>query len=326
MKQYRIPLMIGLALFLILIAVGAKPLTIAVCVALFALVALFFIPADVAAPPAAPVAAPAVAPVVTATHEPPPEPEPIAEIAPDDRYIPPAPAPLPAWRAPLQALAARLAPFCSEAIKRIGLKTFELNPLLTAEQTRVAGIINSATLQHGILIEKAILECLQDRADLAVWCEPSFRLSHGDTNYHKAVTVEGAAFASLPYGDGDAKHRTVQVDLIVYDKTSGVIRAYEIKRRNEDAISAQNLQIVRSLLMSYAETVKQLKPTRAEAWTISYYGEPSHKGGDWRITRADLDAHFGCPIVAEVESATKIYRGDLQAILNAPAPALEAVA
>jgi hypothetical protein len=255
----------------------------------------------------------------TFTHDPGPEPEAVAdETAPDDRYIPPAAVPLPAWHAPLHSFVERIAPFCSEAISRIALKHFECDPLLTADQTRLAGIINSATRQHGILIEKAILECLRDRPDLAVWCEPHFRLSHGDTNYHKAATVEGAAFASLPYGDGDAQHRTVQVDLIVFDRTSGVIRAYEIKRKNEDAISAQNLQIVRSLLMSYAENVKQLKPSKAEAWTISYYGEPSHHGGSWRLTRADLNQHFGCPIVEEVENATATYRADLQTALSNP--------
>jgi hypothetical protein len=302
---------IGLGLFVLLLALGANAFVLAICIAVYALGVLFLIPTPSTAPPVV------AAPTPGEHYEPAPELEPVpAEIAPNDTYTPPSPVPLPAWHAPLTSLLERIAPFCSEAIKRIGLKTFDPDPLLTAEQTRFAGIIGSAVRAHGILIEKTILECLQDREDLAVWCEPHFRLSHGDTNYHKAVTVQGAAFASLPYGDGDAQHRTVQVDLIAFDKTSGVIRAYEIKRKNEDNISAQNLQIVRSLLMSYAETVKGLKPKRAEAWTISYYGSPSHKGGTWRLTSADLDQHFGSPIFAEVERATAIYRADLQTVLS----------
>jgi hypothetical protein len=305
---------------LLLLTSGTDPRAILFIVALAAgAYALFFMGDNVPVPPSAP---PTEAPPVTepapVVDEPPPELEPVAEITTADRYVPPEPKPLPAWHAPLQSLLERIAPYCSEAIKIICQKTFDPNPLLTAEQTRLAGLINSATLRHGILIEKTILECLKDREDLIVWCEPHFRLSHGDTNYHKAATIEGAALASLPYGDGDAQHRTVQVDLIVFDRSSGVIRAYEIKRKNEDNISAQNLQIVRSLLMSYAETVRQLKPTRAEAWTISYYGEPSHKGGTWRLTRADLNEHFGCPIRESVDSATATYRADLQAILTAP--------
>jgi len=196
----------------------------------------------------------------------------------------------------------------------ICLKTFEADPILTAEQTRLAGIINGATRGHGILIEKTLLESLQDREDRPAWCEPAFRLSHGDTNYHKAATVEGMAFAALPYGDGDAKHRTVQVDLITFDKATGIVRAYEIKRNHEDSGSAANLQIVRSLLISYARTVKQLEATAAEMWTISYYGLP-HKHSTFRLTRSDLDEHFGCPVVANVERATATYREALQAKL-----------
>lgn len=266
-------------------------------------------------------------PAIARTIDPDPEPEPVAaELPADERYTPPDPKPLPAWAAPIGAFIDRIAPFCSEAMKRIGQKNYGLDPLLTPEQSQFAGVINSAMRHHGILIEKAILECLLVRPDLAVWSEPVFRLSHGDTNYHKAATIEGSAFAALPYGDGDAKHRAVQVDLIVFDRTSGVIRAYSIKRNHEDTISAQNLQIVRSLLISYAEVVKELKPTSAEAWTISYYGAPSTKGGTWRITRGELDQHFGCPIAEEVDRATATYRADLQTILNAEPIKLRAVA
>lgn len=247
-----------------------------------------------------------------------PEPEPAAEpqpTPPEEQYVPPAPNPLPAWHAPLTSLMERVAPFCAEAIKRICSRPFETDPILTADQTRLAGIINGATRGHGILIEKAILESLQDRADRLAWCEPAFRLSHGDTNYHKAATAEGMAFAALPYGDGDAKHRTVQVDLITFEAATGTVRAYEIKRNHEDAGSAANLAIVRSLLISYARTVKQLPAVSAEMWTISYYGVP-HKHATFRLTRADLDEHFGCPVVANVDRATAAYREALQSALT----------
>lgn len=294
-------LIIGAALALLLLAAGLPPVALAVLAALVLGAYAIFGMRD-------------HAPVFT--HDPGPAfDQPAHGVAPDDRYIPPAPSPLPAWHAPLQSIMVRLAPFCGDAINAIGLKTFEADPILTPEQTRVSGIIRDAISRHGTLIERTILECLQDREDLAVWCEPSFRLSHGDTNYHKAVTVEGSALATLPYGDGDAEHRTVQVDLIVFDKKSGLIRAYEIKRKNLDGMSAHNLQCVRSLLISYAETVKQLRPTRAEAWTISYYGTP-HKSAPCLLTRGELDKHFGCPVVANVERATKTYRDDLQAILT----------
>jgi hypothetical protein len=128
--------------------------------------------------------------------------------------------------------------------------------------------------------------------------------------------------ASLPYGDGDAKHRTVQVDLITFEKATGVVRGYEIKRNHLDTGSAVNLAIVRSLLMSYARTVKGFDATRAEMWEISYYGAP-RKGV---LTRSDLDAHFGVPVLVNVERATATYRTALQTVLTAPAQEAAAAA
>jgi hypothetical protein len=89
----------------------------------------------------------------------------------------------------------------------------------------------------------------------------------------------------------------------------------EIKRNHEDSGSTANLQIVRSLLISYARTAKQLEATAAEMWTISYYGLP-HKHTTFRLTRSDLDEHFGCPVVSNVETATAAYRDALQSALG----------
>jgi hypothetical protein len=250
--------------------------------------------------------------------EPAPEPEHMPADLPDDERYTPAPANhLPAWQRPAQALAVRLASLWQAAILNIADRRFEPDWLLTSEQTRQTGIINAALRKHGELIEHAIREALQDRPDLAAWEEKHFRLSHGDTNYHKAVTVEGASLASLPYNDGDASHRSTQVDLIVFNRTTGVIRAYEIKRHHEDPASAHNLQIVGSLLKSYAETVKGVTVSAVEAWTISYYGEPS-KSARRRITRDELDDHFGSPIRANVERMTADYRAALQSLLTGP--------
>ena len=65
------------------------------------------------------------------THDPGPEPAEPEPLPGDERYIPPAAVPLPAWHAPLQSFMARVAPFCGEAIAKIGLKTFDCDPILT---------------------------------------------------------------------------------------------------------------------------------------------------------------------------------------------------
>ena len=58
--------------------------------------------------------------------------------------------------------------------------------------------------------------------------------------------------------------------------------------------------------------MKQLDATSAEMFTISYYGA-ARKG---ILPRADLDAHFGCPVVDNVERATAEYRAALQGVLT----------
>jgi hypothetical protein len=49
------------------------------------------------------------------------------------------------------------------------------------------------------------------------------------------------------------------------------------------------------------------------------YGAP-HKHATFRLTRADLDEHFGCPVVANVDRATAAYREVLQSALAVSVP------
>lgn len=327
MITIRTAIKLGLALFVALVAIGALPVTIAICIAVYALGVLFFIPDHSPVPPTAePVQEKHAEPVAEQHAEPatgdrfsglifPETPKP-SDV--NDPYVAPTPKPVPPWHRPLASFMQRIAPYCGDVLAKIAARDFGADPILTREQARLAGVINSAIGQHGKLIEKAILEALQDSEQLDAVCEPEFKFSHGDTNYHKAATVEGASLASLPYGDGHQPHDTFAVDLIVFDKVSKIVRAYEIKRNRLDVISADKLRMVRSLLLSYAQTVRQWDAVSAEAWSINYYSAPAHKGGTWRLTSADLDQHFGCKIFDEVERATASYRAELQTILSTP--------
>jgi hypothetical protein len=252
-----------------------------------------------------------------AFHDPGPEHyEEPATLPANERYTAPKAKPLPVWQKPLTSVIERCRPYCGDAIMKIFRRACDVEPdiLLTPEQARMAALINGAVRDHGHLIEAAIRESLKQHPGFLVWDEPHYALSHADTSYHKAATQEGVALANLPYGDGDERHREVQVDLITFERRTGIARCYEIKRNHLDPGSAVNLQIVRATLVSYCRSVKQLPATSAEAYTITYYANPSRS--QYRLTCHELEEHFGFDVCADVDKATGDYRAALQEALS----------
>jgi len=221
---------------------------------------------------------------------------------------------------PTTTVLARVWPMCREWLADARTMRPQPDPLLTAEQTREARVIQSALVEHGTIIETTILEALRGSPDHCAWQEPAFRVSYMASHTQKAGTVEGCALAELPYGDGTEDNRKIQVDLIAYDKRANVIRAYEIKRRSDPGQwSAANLAHVQMLLRSYARTKTingvPLDPVKAETYLICYYSDSPATN---KLTRDQLDKHFGVPIVAHVEEATAKFRGELQALIATP--------
>ena len=242
----------------------------------------------------------------------------------NERYTPPPVAPLHVAR-PTTSVLTRVWFDVAQWLVSARAMHPQADPLLTAEQTRELRVMQQALVEHGQLIEAAIREATKQSPDLTAWAEPQFAVSYMATHAQKAGTAEGCERASLPYGDGTENHRSIQVDLITFDHRSNVIRAYEIKRKSSPAQwSDANLKIVQMLLLDYArsKTINgvRLDPVKAETFLICYYGEPN--GGN-KITRGELDRHFGAPVVEHVEAATAKFRGELQALIAAPAPVEE---
>jgi len=209
----------------------------------------------------------------------------------------------------------RVLPEVKKTIDRLEKKEFRLDPIAGEEYSRSTSVMSSAYKRHGKIIEAAMKERLKDNDEFVVWDEPLFKVSQ------PANLLSGSADdckgASLFYGD---EARTVQIDLIVYDKINHTLRAYEVKRGNGSFDAGKKRSIMRDLLStqvllkSYGEQLGH-EIGLAEAKIIFYYGlrsipEPYSLIGD------ELDEHFGFDLVAAIELVNEYFKERLFEILQ----------
>lgn len=217
------------------------------------------------------------------------------------QYLPPAAPPVngyavPAWSRPLHALSERLHGLIARTILGLQGANFRADPLLTANQSHLFGVMLSAISRHGHLIEEALFEALSDCERFALWQHEKF--SVGD--------------------------HTAEIDLIVFDKREAVIRAYEIKRGNSSGLSSHteratkgNSAAVESQLISFAAG-KGYHATRAVTHVISYYGKTMTQAvGGVTLTEHLLDEHFELPGLRNaIDGMTQHYKANLAAYLE----------
>ena len=158
-------------------------------------------------------------------------------------------------------------------------------------------------------------ERLKDNDEFVVWDEPQFKISQ------PANLISGNANdcmgASLNYGD---EVRTVQTDLIVFDKNNHTLRAYEVKRGNGSFDAGKKRSIMRDLLAthvllkSYGEQLG-FEVELAEAKIIFYYVLRSIPA-PYSLTGDELDEHFGFDLVSAIELVNEHFKTHLFAILE----------
>ncbi len=203
-------------------------------------------------------------------------------------------------------------------IERLAGKRFAADPLVGERYSRITSIVSSAYKRHGAIIEHALLTALGSAPHLQVWPDPLFRVSpEADMLAGSDASTLGA---SLRYG-AENFARTLQVDVLVYNRDTGLLGAYECKREFGDHDSGKRRSMLRDLhcqqmlLRSYGEG-RGVSANAAEAHIIFYYGQCS-VGPPWALTRADLDAHFGASIAAPIEQVNTYFGDKLNDLLAA---------
>jgi len=167
-------------------------------------------------------------------------------------------------------------------------------------------------------LEHAILEALKRCPHFEVWRDPIFQVPQTVDHivagsFDEPTKLSGTDY---PYSDGE---RTLQVDVLVFDKNKGTLSAYEIKRGAGLHDSGKRRSMMRDtlciqvLLKSYGK-LRGHQINGVFSHIIFYYGKRSIPK-PFAITGAEMDEHFGFPVYEAVEEVNKYYRSRLFSIL-----------
>lgn len=209
-------------------------------------------------------------------------------------------------------------PEITSTIERLNKRRFLPDPIAGGHFSKIVSVMSSAYKRHGYIIERAILEQLKLCPNFDVWRDDTFMVSamadqivaQGMNN---PAALQGTETA---YQEG---HRTLQVDAIVFNKETRHLSAYEIKRGAGKHDSGKTRQILRDvlcvqvLLKAYGIS-RGFDVQTSSSHVIFYYGICSLRP-PYRLTKNDLDEHFGWAVAADVEEVNGYYKEQLYAIL-----------
>lgn len=215
---------------------------------------------------------------------------------------------------------AKLRPIVDATIERLAKKQFVVDPIAGQHYSRLVSVLSSAYKRHGYILETALLERLRENAEFVVWTEPEFRVSQGADQLVGTLmsNPQSAIGSNINYGVGE---RTLQTDIVVYDKTNKTIASYEVKRGSGLHDSGKRRSILRDtlctqiLLQSYGQSLG-FTVSSARSHVVFYYGMCSINK-PFSLTREELNEHFDFPVTSHVELVNAYFERRLFALLAA---------
>ncbi len=218
-----------------------------------------------------------------------------------------------------------LRPEVDATVARLAATDFKIDPIAGRKYSLIPAVIGSAQKRHGTLIEKAILAAVEASPNYAAWQYSEFRISNDAIGI--AARVNNVKQnpdwlyileQTLAYGDAA---KTVQIDLMAYNRETNFLCALEIKRgySHHDAgkkkVILKDALCVHMLLRSYGEGVEGLKVDRAESKICNFY--KSREFADViRLDKDELDDYFGAEILGPVEEVNHYYRQQIHEMLD----------
>ena len=203
-------------------------------------------------------------------------------------------------------------------IKRLSRKLFEADPIAGPHFGKITSVMSSAYKRHGYLLERAILEALRLCPHFEVWHDPLFQVPSPVDHIVAGSIADPTKLIGVdyPYSEGQ---RSLQVDAIVFNKNTGRLGAYEIKRGSGLHDSGKRRQMltdtlcIQVLLKNYAKQ-RGYDPKDAFSHIIFFYGKCSIRK-PFAITGAEMDQHFSWPVYESVDEMNKYFQGRLFSIL-----------
>ena len=218
----------------------------------------------------------------------------------------------------LSKFQSHMQPLIDDTVNKLVKKRFEEDPLLPGQYSRIASIVSSAYKRHGFILEQAILFRLSQNNNLFVWDDPKFGVSASAESLVSTFIdrEEDALDTDLPYLEDPSNHvRTIQVDVLVYNKTDRSLTSYEVKRGNgtHDAGKKRSMKrdllIQQTLLKSYGSK-RNLDVSRVDSRIIFYYGQCSLPK-PFSLVGDEIDAEFNWSIRDFVEEANRMLASRL---------------
>lgn len=199
---------------------------------------------------------------------------------------------------------------------------FRPDPIAGTLFSRMTSVLSSAYKRHGPIIERAIIECLNQSDRYTVWGVDRFGVQQ-----QAAMTVAAAGNnpasldnTHLPYVGDSAGDTQLQIDAVVFDHETNIVSAYEIKRGNGhfDAGKQRSMKrdaLIAKVLLQGHCAGRGHQAVNSRSHIIFYYGIRSI-AAPLGIIGQELDDHFGLPVWEEVEIVNAYYRSRLFEIIS----------
>jgi hypothetical protein len=201
---------------------------------------------------------------------------------------------------------------------------FTEDPLIPGHYSQITSIVSSAQKRHGSILEQAILQRLKQKTDLKVWSEQAFKVSQSAETLISTYLSDPskASSTTMPYPNSkDHFARSMQVDMILYNKTKKSLTSFEIKRGNglhdskSKASMLKNLLTQQTLLKSYGKSKGIKEISTVDSKVIFYYGKCSLEQ-KYSLTSDNLDEYIDFEVTKFVEEVTSMFREKIVKIVE----------
>jgi hypothetical protein len=194
---------------------------------------------------------------------------------------------------------------------------FPIDPVIGADLSKSFSIINSVVKRHGLLIQRTLGDALAASGRFEILTEVRLPITEAA---HDLLTSDNSDrdLRKIKLKADSNTLRMVAIDLVVVDTESGWAGAYDVKRGNGTTESRKrgpielDLRATRLILASFLAKCGYDGTRSVTSAVIDYYGA-SGFSKEMRLTREELDEHFGVPVVDTIEAMT----AELQRALHA---------
>jgi hypothetical protein len=194
---------------------------------------------------------------------------------------------------------------------------FPIDPVIGPDLSKSFSIINSVVKRHGLLIQRTLGDVLGASGRFEILTEVPLPITEAA---HDLLTSKNSDrdLAKIQLKADSKTSRMVTVDLIVVDTESGWAGAYDVKRGNGTTESRKrrpielDLRAARLILASFLAKCGYDSIRSVTSAVIDYYGA-SGFSKEMKLTREELDEHFGVPVLDTIDAMT----AELQRALHA---------